>query len=179
MVTGWMLFTGNRYKGRRLLYIKKKHAYYLLPQHREFAITLWKHAEINAISISIILGISCFIRLRAQCCWPLLLYAVALLIMNKNYFHPCIVQVGNISHGVRRHRDQEAATDSLRCCFCSSVSGLFLCLVFRTDANTIEAMTAAAGGCIALFVGLRQLYQLKKGQESEVKIYDGRNNLQN
>ena len=56
MVTGWMLFTGTDTKGRRLLYIKKKNAYYLLPQHREFAITLWKHAEINAISISIILG---------------------------------------------------------------------------------------------------------------------------
>ena len=67
MVTGWMLFTGTDTKGRRLLYIKKKNAYYLLPQHREFAITLWKHAEINAISISII----CFIRLRAPLHWPL------------------------------------------------------------------------------------------------------------
>ena len=53
-----MLFTGTDTKGRRLLYIKKKNAYYLLPQHREFAITLWKHAEINradkAVSLAVI-----------------------------------------------------------------------------------------------------------------------------
>ena len=64
MVTGWMLFTGTDTKGRRLLYIKKKNAYYLLPQHREFAITLWKHAEINAISItSIVLNFQRFAQI--------------------------------------------------------------------------------------------------------------------
>ena len=41
-------------------------------------------------------------------------------------------------------------------------AGLFLCLALGQTHNTIEAVTAAAGGCIALFVGLRQLYSLKK-----------------
>ena len=76
MVTGWMLFTGTDTKGRRLLYIKKKNAYYLLPQHREFAITLWKHAEINAISISIILGYFLFHKIAGTIALALVLYAV-------------------------------------------------------------------------------------------------------
>lgn len=41
-------------------------------------------------------------------------------------------------------------------------AGLFLCLALGQTHNIIEAVTAAAGGCIALFVGLRQLYSLKK-----------------
>ena len=114
MVTGWMLFTGTDTKGRRLLYIKKKNAYYLLPQHREFAITLWKHAEINAISISIILGYFLFHKIAGTIALALVLYA-----------------------------------------------GLFLCLVFQQTVNTIETITAAAGGCIAVLMGVRTLYQAK------------------
>ena len=83
MVTGWMLSTGTDTKGRRLLYIKKKHAYYLLPQHREFAITLWKHAEINAISISIILGYFLFHSIAGTALLALALYVLMLLVMNK------------------------------------------------------------------------------------------------
>ena len=130
MVTGWMLFTGTDTKGRRLLYIKKKNAYYLLPQHREFAITLWKHAEINAISISIILGYFLFHKIAGTIALALVLYAVELLIMNKLLF---------LFIGI----------------------GLFLCLVFQQTANTIETITAAAGGCVALLMGVRALYQAK------------------
>ena len=130
MVTGWMLFTGTDTKGRRLLYIKKKNAYYLLPQHREFAITLWKHAEINAISISIILGYFLFHKIAGTIALALVLYAVELLIMN-NYFRHCIVQEESISHGVKNTGIRKAAAYSLHCCFYSSVSDYFSVLFFN------------------------------------------------
>ena len=108
MVTGWMLFTGTDTKGRRLLYIKKKNAYYLLPQHREFAITLWKHAEINAISISIILGYFLFHKIAGTIALALVLYAVELLIMNKKLL-PSLHRAGGKHITWRKeHRDKES-----------------------------------------------------------------------
>ena len=106
MVTGWMLFTGTDTKGRRLLYIKKKNAYYLLPQHREFAITLWKHAEINAISISIILGYFLFHKIAGTIALALVLYAVELLIMNKKLL-PSLHRAGG-KHITWRKEDRKS-----------------------------------------------------------------------
>lgn len=88
-----MLSTGTDTKGRRLLYIKKKHAYYLLPQHREFAITLWKHAEINAISISIILGYFLFHSIAGTALLALALYVLMLLVMNKKLLPLSLIHI--------------------------------------------------------------------------------------
>ncbi|MFR3292754.1 MAG: hypothetical protein ACLTQJ_06430 [[Clostridium] innocuum] len=131
MVTGWMLFTGTDTKGRRLLYIKKKNAYYLLPQHREFAITLWKHAEINAISISIILGYFLFHKIAGTIALALVLYAVELLIMNKKLLPSLHRAGGSISHGVKNTGIRKAAAYSLHCCFYSSVSDYSSVLFFN------------------------------------------------
>lgn len=161
MVTGWMLFTGTDTKGRRLLYIKKKNAYYLLPQHREFAITLWKHAEINAISISIILGYFLFHSIAGTVLLALMLYAVMLLVMNKKLL-PSLHRAGGRKITWRKEQPVREGGSILMAVLLLLIgAGLFLCLALEQTQNTMESVTAAAGGCIAVFVGVRQLYRNK------------------
>lgn len=161
MVTGWMLFTGTDTKGRRLLYIKKKNAYYLLPQHREFAITLWKHAEINAISISIILGYFLFHSIAGTVLLALMLYAVMLLVMNKKLL-PSLHRAGRRNITWRKEQPVREGSSILMAVLLLLIgAGLFLCLALEQTQNTMESFTAAAGGCIAVFVGARQLYRNK------------------
>ena len=144
----------NRYK-------RKKTAVYLLPQHREFAITLWKHAEINAISISIILGYFLFHKIAGTIALALVLYAVELLIMNKKLL-PSLHRAGGKHITWRKeHRDKESGGIFPALLFLFIGIGLFLCLVFQQTVNTIETITAAAGGCIAVLMGVRTLYQAK------------------
>ena len=61
----------------------------------------------------------------------------------------------------KEHRDKESGGifPALLCLFIGI--GLFLCLVFQQTVNTIETITAAAGGCIAVLMGVRTLYQAK------------------
>ena len=153
MVTGWMLFTGTDTKGRRLLYIKKKNAYYLLPQHREFAITLWKHAEINAISISIILGYFLFHKIAGTIALALVLYAVELLIMNKKLL-PSLHRAGGKHITWRKeHRDKESGGIFPALLFLFIGIGLFLCLVFqqseydRNDNSSCRRLHCCTYGC--------------------------------
>ena len=161
MVTGWMLSTGTDTKGRILLYIKKKHAYYLLPQHREFAITLWKHAEINAISISIILGYFLFHSIAGTALLALALYVLMLLVMNKKLL-PSLHRVQGKNITWRKEKPAKAGNSMLLAVLLLMIgAGLFLCLALEQTQNTMETVTAALGGCIALFTGVRQLYKNK------------------
>lgn len=161
MVTGWMLSTGTDTKGRRLLYIKKDNTYYLLPQNREFAITLWKHAEINAISISIILGYFLFHNIAGTVLLALALYAAVLLAMNKKLL-PSLHRAGGRNITWRKEKPAKEGNSMLMAVLFLLIGvGLFLCLALEQTQNTLETVTAAAGGCIALFVGARQLYRNK------------------
>ena len=162
MVYGWMLYAGTDTKGRRLLHIKKQDVYYLLPQNREFLVTLWKHSEINAISISIILGYFLLHSIAATVLLAIVLYAAELLLMNRKFL-PSLNRAGG-KHITWRKETQDRESSGLFSAILFLVIGigLFLCLALEQTQNTMETVTAAAGGCIALYMGMRQLYKLKK-----------------
>ena len=161
MVFGWMLHTGTDTKGRRLLYVKKTDKYYLLPHNREFVVTLWKHSEINAISISIILGYFLFHNIAYTILMAVAVYAIELLLMNKKVL-PSLSRAGGKNITWRKEKKVEESTSVIPALLFLLVGiGLFLCLVFEQKQNDLESITAAAGGILAIVLGLRQLYQCK------------------
>lgn len=159
MVFGWMLKVGCDTKGRRLLYIKSKDTYYLLPEKKEFLVTLWKHNEVNAISIGVILGYFIFKTISAALLIAALCYVVVLALMNFKLL-PTLHRVNNKKITWRKEEQKQESNGLLPAIlFLAIGAGLFICIAVGETHGQLEGITAALGGLLAIGMGLRQLYK--------------------
>lgn len=161
MVFGWMLYTGTDTRGRKLLHIKKTEKYYLLPENREFAVTLWKHNEINAISISIILGYFVFHSIPASILIGCIVYVAVCWYMNQKFL-TSLSKVGGKKITWRKEvvRRENSVLPALL--FLLVGIGLWLCIAFDQTQNTAETIAAAVGGTVSLGLAIRQYYMTRR-----------------